>query len=364
MCSKEYGEKQSDNLLRTKAGILCQGIKLNQTSLDIYALQHPTNHRRTGNIGLQLKLGKNTDISAVCGEPFSERSPFQLEKFSTGLYLVKNNLTVMACDIIPAPNWYTHKTTDGTTMADILLQEGTDTLITAVWNDCVYFADDNQCGFCTLADDPGRKWKRLIPFLETVDSALSENPDYYLHLTGGNTKRPDHGLLTYEKYVKEVKKRYPSTPVSLETSPPENMEFLERLIDAGTDGFSINIEVWNEEKRKQICPGKSQIARDSYFEAWQKGVEALGAFRISSVIVVGLDTKESIKEAIATMVNMGVKPALVPFKPFAKSILNDLSPPNPDDFLELSLFSQELLEKHGADPTKFVGCEHCMACTM
>ena len=153
-------------------------------------------------------------------------------------------------------------------------------------------------------------------------------------------------------------------PISLEIAPPETTNWIDRIVSTGVNGFSINIEVWNEEKRREICPGKSQIDRELYFTAWKRGVDLLGKFTVSSVLIVGLDSPESIKEAIVTMVGMGVKPTLIPFKPFSGSKLENHPLPHPQELLELSQFAGQQLSQNAAQYQQFVGCEHCGGCTL
>ncbi|MCK5477151.1 MAG: hypothetical protein KAI55_04480, partial [Candidatus Aenigmarchaeota archaeon] len=79
---------------------------------------------------------------------------------------------------------------------------------------------------------------------------------------------------------------------------------------------------------------------------------------------VGLDTPKNIEEAIKQMVRIGVKPVLIPFRPFGKSILGSLPSTNPVDLLKLSAVAGAELKKAGAKEKEFVGCEHCGACTI
>ena len=147
-------------------------------------------------------------------------------------------------------------------------------------------------------------------------------------------------------------------------SPPEDIRYLEEVISAGAGGFSINIEVWNEEKRREICPGKSKITKEKYLAAWGRATELLGKFRTSSVLVVGLDAPASIREGIKTLVEIGVKPVLIPFRPFEKCALSGMPPPEPSVLAELSAFAGNELRKAGAKERQFVGCERCGACTV
>ena len=352
-----------DNMLNTKAELLCWGLKTSKAADEIYLIQHPTAHKRTGNAGIHIILDDNYVINSIYGEPFCEKSPYSIEKIKDRFYLYKNNKHLCGISVIKAPEWYKKSTTDGHLMADVFLQEGKDILITGLWNNCCYFNNETQCKFCVLGHQKDNGLKNINHFVETVLAAQKEKPDYSLHLTGGNTPTPDHGIKYYEKYVKAIRKES-NIPISLEISPPEDMKDIDDLVSAGVNGFSINIEIWDEIKRKQICPGKSEIKREQYFKSWQRSTKLLGEFKTSSVIIVGLDTPNNIEKAINEMITVGVKPVLIPFRPFMDSQLHHLNPPDPAELLKLSKFAGDELMKAGANTKDFVGCEKCGACTI
>ncbi len=351
------------SLAETKAGILCCGLKESKAAEEIYALQHPTLHKRTGNAGLQLALPQGFIVNGIYGEAFCKKSPYLAEKQGKQFFVSRNGSLVCACTPIPAPKWYHKTTTDGKPMSSIMLQEGKDTLISSVWNNCCYFQNGTQCKFCILGYQKEMQWKNEKQVLETLLAALEENPAYQLHLTAGNSASPDHGLANYEKYVKTIRKET-NLPVTLEISPPEDLKQLESIIAAGANGFSINIEIWDEKKRREICPGKSKIKREKYFQAWQKAVDLLGKFKTSSVLIVGLDSKENIAEGIRAMACIGIKPVLIPFRPFAKSALHYLQPPKARELMKLSEIAGKELKKAGAKEKELIGCEHCGACSL
>lgn len=348
-------------LIKAKAGVLCLGLKPNRVAEEIYLIQHPTTHKRTGNAGLHVVLEGGLVLNAIYGERFCEGSPFHLEKQEGQYWLFNNETPVCQLSVIEPPKWYTQRTADGVYFSDVILLEGLDTLISGVWNNCCYFRNGTQCKFCILGFERGLEWKSVDHLTQAIEAALKENPNYRVHLTGGNTFTPDHGISYYQKYVKAVRE-VGGRIITLELSPPEDMGYLDNIVGVGVGGFSFNIEVWDEDKRREICPGKSKIRRELYFKAWERGVELLGRFRVSSAIIVGLDRPESVAEGIKQMVNLGVKPAMLPFRPFGKGALGNLPPADPKEFLDLTELAGRELKKAGAKFEDFVGCEHCGAC--
>jgi hypothetical protein len=342
-----------ENLINFKAEILCWGVRTSKTADEIYKKQHPGKDNRTGNAGLHLILDNKLVINAITGDKFCEKSPYKIEE--DGIY--KDDKKIVDYKIINPPQWYE-------TCGDTFLQEGKNTLITAIWNDCCYFHRNEQCKYCELGYGDNKGFKKVEDIVGTIQMALKESSNIFVHLTGGNTYTPDHGGLNYLKYVKAIREINKEVPISLEMAPPDDVLIVKQLVEAGVDGFSINIEVWNDERRKEICPGKSKITKEKYFAAWKKGVELLGKFKVSSMIIFGLDTMESIKEAIVELVKIGVKPTTIPFRPFEKSQLCDWKVPDPKEYIEITKFLAEKLKEYGAKDSDFVGCEHCGACTI
>ena len=342
--------------LKEKVGLICCGARASPITKEIYRLQHPTGQRRTGNAGLHLVLDGGWPVNVLVGEPHTEKSPYTLSKS----HILKRGEPVCSYTQVPAPKWYAKKTSDGTLMANVLMQEGKDTLIAAAWNECVYHQSGVPCKFCGLAQDGTVKKPGQIA--ETVLAALQEKPSSVLHLTGGNTASRDRGARRYLEYVEAVR-RVSGVPVTIELSPP-GPGWLEKLVDAGVAGFSINIEVWDEKKRRTICPGKSTITKKEYDAAWRDGARLLGDFKVSSVLIVGLDSVESIKNGIGELVSLKVKPVLIPFKPMRGSALEAELPPTPEQVTELSVYAAEAMRNAGARACEMVGCERCGACTV
>lgn len=339
-------------LIKIKAEILCWGVRANETANEIYKIQHPGNDNRTGNAGLHLILDGRLVVNAITGDKFCEKSPYIIKE--DGIY--KNGEKAVDYEVIKAPKWYEQ-------CGDIFLQEGKNTLITAIYSDCCYFHKNEQCKYCELGYGDSKGFKKVDDIVKAVLMALKEDPDIFVHLTGGNTYTLDHGGLNYLKYVKAIREINKEVPISLEMAPPDDVLVVEQLVNAGVDGFSINIEIWDDERRKEICPGKSKISKEKYFAAWKKGVELLGKFKVSSMIIFGLDKDENIKEAIEELVKIGVKPTTIPFRPFEKSQLCDWKIPDPKEYIEITKFLAKKLKEYGAKDSDFVGCEHCGACT-
>lgn len=116
--------------------------------------------------------------------------------------------------------------------------------------------------------------------------------------------------------------------------------------------------------RREICPGKSKVDRDLYFRSWEKVTQRLGKFTNSSVMLVGLQESKDIERGVKELIEIGIKPTLIPFRPFDKCALAKHPLADPDELLGLSMIAVKELRNNIAEVKCFVGCEHCGACSL
>lgn len=121
------------------------------------------------------------------------------------------------------------------------------------------------------------------------------------------------------------------------------------------------MELWSQESLDTFCAPsennvgttKSEIGHDGYIEFIDAAVETFGKFRVRSALIVGLNSKEQIKEAIDTLVSRGCYVTLSPFKApeqIQKSsrYANDLRQyePNREDLIELSQYLRAAIDRY------------------
>lgn len=357
--------------LRVKAQLLCWGIRPNRFSEEAYKQQNPCGDKRTGNAGLQLLLA---DGSVVVNVPVNSRSvrlsPYEIRRVDDGWELLKEGVLQCACEVVLAPKWYALETTDGVPLSRVLVQEGRSTLIAGVYNACDY-SPEMRCRFCALGPYVGLVRKDAAQIRDAAMAAFRENPACHLHLTGGNIlpskessgAKGDLGMLQYVDAVQAVR-AVSDVPISIEASPPEDDEHMKILVDAGVDAFSINLEVWDEKLRRMYCPAKSNISRRRYFETWENALGLLGKNMVCSVLIGGLESKESTARGAEEMMRVGVIPTVIPLRRNDGSALEHSAPSSPEDMEWISRRVGESLNRHGLEPWTQPGCTACGACSV
>lgn len=362
-------EKNKEDIYR-KIELLCYGLKTNDVVEEIYDKQNPYDLTRTGNVGLQLLVGKRELAANVpVFNHFTDKSPFMLHRGDNGLYAVNENtganIKIQALD---APSWYKKKVTEEYYAGQYLLREGVNTLICSISNSCGYVAKNAQCRFCAIGKNTSnnineldQERKRNIIKALSIAVKDAQKIEKSINLTGGNTFSDDRGASRYIDFVKSIRSET-SIPICIEMSPPKGDTLLIALKEVGADGVMMNIEVWDESLRQMYMPGKALIQRSEYIQSWKCAVKLFGKGNVSSVIIIGLENKESVKEAIDEMIELGVMPSIMPFRPNDGAILEKFPVADPELVMELTEYVAEKSLKNQINIIDSAGCIGCGAC--
>lgn len=348
-------------IVKIKADLLCMGIRHNDVAKEIYHKQNPCDDLKTGNVGLHISLSNGSHVLVTASHSFDQKSPYSLDYMNGGVILLKDQNVVDKIKEVPMPNWYNKKATTKTPMPTIFLHEG-EKFLHLSYSGCDYQTNGQSCAFCGT----GLDWKIATPeeIGETVSQAIEENPNYHICL-GGGTRLPNSSNMDFfYKCLTEIRKINSKVPIWLEMTPPESDDDISRLVDLGATSFGFNIEIWDEDLRKEICPGKSNISKGHYIMAMKKVLEILGKNRVGSCLIVGLEPIKNSIDGATELAAIGVQPCLIPFKPYDKSLFKTKPPCNPDDLIKVSEAAVKAMIKNGISPEKNEGCFHCESCTI
>jgi len=357
------GRDDRRKLLRAKTELLCWGFKPNEALEEVFIAQNPYHDRRTGNAGVQVALAEKLVANVPTGNRYNAYSPYTLEKQQGMFYIVKDEVLIARCEPVPAPQWYHQLTSDGTPMGAVILQEGFNTLIAAIYNRCAYWRDEDQCLFCAINSAGAAKRKSPQQFAEAVEAAFTVDPRSTLDLTAGNTLLPDRGALTYLDVLRAIKERV-NIPICVEISPPDEDKHLDMLVEAGADAFMMNLEIGDDQLRRLFCPGKFKIPKDRYFDAWKHALELVGRSKVSSVLIAGLESRESTLRTAQELIEFGIIPTIMPLRPNDGCYLENFVVPSPDNIEYMSSRVGQLLYKYNLDCRSHPGCISCAACAI
>ena len=61
-------------------------------------------------------------------------------------------------------------------------------------------------------------------------------------------------------------------PIQVQFEPPDDLDVLEHVRDAGVDAVGIHIETFDPEVLARVAPGKAQCGVEGYFRCWERAV--------------------------------------------------------------------------------------------
>jgi hypothetical protein len=233
---------------------------------------------------------------------------------------------------------------------------------------CCFFQKGEQCRFCGYFGS--KKTFNISDFSEVACEAFNENNNITITLTNGNTSSPDRGCFCYIPIVSQINdsitRNFPGNkvPVQVECAPPEDARCLHDLFKAGVDSFSINYECFDHEVRNKVIPGKGKIPTSQYENAWRYVIDNLGNGQVSSAILFGLDTYQNTLDGLLWLINLGVRPNVIPFKPVIGAIFQFKKRPCYIEYYEICKELSTALKESSLDQIVNLGCSSCGGCNI
>lgn len=350
-----------NKLIRIKAELLCYGIRENKYSQELYKIQNPYDIKKGGGyVGFHFLLNDILPILASTTFKFDKRSKYKINKQDGRFVLLSDDKTIIPLTPIKMPQWYSEKTTTGKPMSTVFAHEGLHYLHQQ-YSGCGYQIQGRGCKFCGV----GCQWMDTSAeeIAETALATFKENRDYQVCLGGGARMTSGYGAEFFLKVIKLIRAKNKIMPIWIEMVPAPD-KYLDELIRAGASAFGFNLEIWDDELRKEICPGKSEVPKKRYFEAWDFVQKNLGKNRVNTAIIVGLESYKSTLEGIHKISEQGVRLTLLPFKPWDNSQYANRQPANPDDLFRLAYELAKNMIKYKIDSSQNYGCANCTSCTI
>jgi len=343
-------------LQKLKIELLCYGIRLGEEKRNFTRYRFKRASLSEGLYFILRKDGEECTTNLAVFEDFVEKSPY----FYRDGVIYKDEVPVCEAEIIPDPLWYKEVLSDGREFQSILQQHGKDVLAIAI-SDCFYKRDEKECLFCALQRDGERKKAEDV---EYIIKNLKEKGFSYreLNINSGTMDEKNFGAEIYGEIARIGKKEGLKVYIQIPPIEKEAMIFLKK---AGVDSISINLEIYNDDLRKKICPGKSKIKREDYFSALSDAVEVFGPSQVSSWLIIGLEPEEETRKGIDEILKRGAIPHPSVFRPLKGSKLENLSPPSPDMAMRIYSYLNEKLAEKGLNvKLSKSGCVNCGCCTV
>ncbi len=277
----------------------------------------------------------------------------------------------VVCEISfpPQPRFYGLQTSDGVPYWKIAQLHSRDTLATTVLQTCIRYGNAaTKCQFCAIGESlkGGRTIARKTPEQLAEVAAAAQRLDGVRNvvMTTGTPSTDDRGAAVLAECAAAIKAAT-GLPIQAQCEPPADFAWFGRLRDAGVDSLGMHLEAWDEDVRRRIMPGKAEVPRAFYLEAFSAAVDAFGRGQISTYLLAGLgDTVEGLHDAARVLISLGVYPFIVPFVPVGGTPLALHRPPSAEfTRAVLQPVGEWLVEAGMTSATVKAGCAKCAACS-
>lgn len=290
------------------------------------------------------------------GFPYKTGAPFSVEYENGRYYLLEGANQVDEITFVEKPAFYNEKTSDGVSMATIAQEIGKTKVTVAYSNECALKDKGLDCKFCNInatksrfADLQGIEWKSARQIAETYAKAREEGYES-ITITGGFI--PERREVEYYIDVAEAIQDITGLQDFGGTAcvgAPADLDVIDKYKEAGYRGISSNMEIWDENIFKTICPGKEQICggRQNWINALKHEVEVFGRGNVRSFFVAGIEPKSTLLEGIEYLAELGIVAIPLHWIPNPGSELEGHRAPTPEWYLDLDLKTYNILKKNG-----------------
>lgn len=343
-------------IVEMKAGLLCLGINVDPEIGKELVRVRPYFYDK----GFVHAVNANIAGSNVCvsvAERFSGRSPYHLRKRGEGFAVEDengNSLPITLFDDLPKTG----------SVIDDLARPHSNSVI-SLWPSlvCCYDRPGMKCKFCSIKPTDTQD---VVPAGEVIEGLhlLYEKTDRYsINLGGGTYLNPD-AMCDYLTEIVRGVRRFTAMPISVEMAPPADLGRIDALHAAGASSLIMNLEVANPSLRREICPGKSGITYEHYYESYRHAVGTFGRGKVSCVLIAGIQPKEDIVSECEKLTDIGVIPTVIPFKAMDDCLFRDRSNCDPAELLWISKRVGAILREKGLSPKMQEGCTKCGGCSL
>jgi radical SAM protein (TIGR04043 family) len=299
--------------------------------------------------------------------PTSSRSPYVLRPEDEGEAIYRDGVRLAAASRTRRPRYYDLETADGVPYWKIALLH-LDSVASTVVQTCSYWGNADQCKFCGIEVSlaAGRTVVRKTPAQLAEVAAAAKRLDGAVDatLTTGSSNAPDRGA-RYVARCAEAIKDAAGLPVEAQFEPPRDLDVLPEVRDLGVDSVGIHVESFDPVVLAHVAPGKARTGIEYYFETWQRAVEVFGPGKVSTYVILGMGEDPDLTvQGCRRAVDLGVYPFIVPLRPVAGSLMEDVVPPSAAYAESIYRRVVPYMVARGMDAAGAgAGCARCQACS-
>ena len=367
----------AETAFKQKTELLCKGLYLDENLIPHYKNQGiKIDYGRKGGAGpcggRYFTLEDEKTLVNVALWNIPEKTDLILKENKNGYFEIFNKTKKVnfgKLKLVQNPRYYSpeFKTSDGIEMKKIALVHGLDCLSSTIYQKCTYWTCGEACTFCgieiSLKNNETILEKNAKQMSEVIEAAKKENRCSHMTLTSGTDKNSDKGANRYIKFLKGVKENHPDLPLHVQIEALEDVEYINKLKEAGADTIGIHLEIFDENLRKDITPGKFHLSYELFENNWKHAIDIFGKNQVSSYILTGFgESFDDFIKRVEKIVSIGVIPYITPVRSIAG--IKNLPFTDFNDLLVIYRKSAELMKQFGVNPLENkAGCVRCGDCS-
>ncbi|MGH3507732.1 MAG: MSMEG_0568 family radical SAM protein, partial [Nocardioidaceae bacterium] len=297
----------------------------------------------------------------------AEGSPYVLRAEDDGYAIFEGGRRLAPASPQQRPRFYDLTTADGIPYWKIGLLH-LDSFASTVVQTCSYWGNDDQCKFCGIGVslDSGRTIVKKSPeqLAEVAAAAKELDGAVDATLTTGSSSGVDRGA-RYVARCGHAVKEATGLPVEVQFEPPMKLEVIDEVAELGIDSVGIHVESFDPAVLAHVAPAKARTGIDRYFHAWERAVDLFGEGQVSTYVILGMgEDPELTVQGCRRAIDMGVFPFVVPIRPVAGSLMEDVKPPDRGYTERIYRRVASYMSERGMDSSvPKAGCARCQACS-
>lgn len=300
-----------------KLELMAHGLRLSPEAADAIRPLRPVGHAFGNTSDLDLILPRDTWVS-VPTAIFARRSPYLLRPTADGAFEVTRaeDEASVRVTVQPPAAFYGKRTSTGVPLGTLGTIHGS-YLALSPTNECRFVATADQCHFCSIRHATGPDARVPVEdIVEAVRLAREDQRVEMVYLTIGWDPAEDGGVRILEPYIRALKKAF-DVLVAVDALPPRTDAWIDRTYAMGVDSISYNLEIFDPELFRRICPGPSRtIGRDRFLDALGYATTVFSAGAVICHLIAGLEPIASTLTGVEALTRRKVVPVLPLYRPF------------------------------------------------
>ena len=290
-------------------------------------------------------------------------------------WLTHRGRPVTEVDFPPASNFYEQRTSAGTPFGQMAVLQGVDVLSFPFLWLCQFALGGLPCHYCYQGNISLAMQQAGLPLpasptpdevAEVVEYALRREGFRDVQLTGGSLVESTRGELPQLLVLLQAIDRrvgLASIPgeIYAYTSAPKEPEAVDEVFAVGVDRVAFDLDVWDEELWRRICPGIARhIGRPQQLRALEYTARRHGPNKVCTAFVVGLEPVESLLAGAEYVAQRGIVPLFSTWMPHQRPVLGSTTPPGLDYYRRARTGFRELFVKYNLKPPGASGLNVCL----